>query len=69
MRIWERDGYKVIEQDLDFYLRQFAVVVEGKKVQIISPRNIESMLSIIDALNAGADVNGWEDGKGSIIHV
>ncbi len=69
MRIWERDGYKVIEQDLDFYLRQFAVVVEGMENQIISPNNIESMLSIIDALDAGADVKGWEDGKGNTIHV
>jgi len=68
MRTWKRSGYKVVEQEFDYSLHQFAVIVPGKKDQIITPDSIESMNSIIADLDNGEEVEGWEDGIGNTIY-
>ena len=68
MRTWERNGYKVVEQEFDYSLHQFAVIVPGKKDQVITPDSIESMDSIIADLDNGEEVEGWEDGMGNTIY-
>lgn len=68
MRKWERNGYTVEERDFDYDLHQFAVIVEGKKEQLITPDSIESMNDIMADLDAGEDVQGWEDGCGNTIY-
>jgi len=65
---WEREGYSVEMRDFDYDLKQFAVIVLGKKEQLIIPGSIESMNSIIEDLNNGEDVDGWEDGMGNTIY-
>lgn len=68
MRIWERVGYNVEEREFNYSLHAFAVIVEGKKDQIITPDSIEAMEEVITALDAGEDVDGWEDGMGNTIY-
>lgn len=68
MRKWEREGYTVEEREFDYDLHCFAVIVPGKKEQIITPGSIEDMNSIIADLDAGEDVTGWEDGMGNTIY-
>ena len=68
MREWKRDGYKIEEREHDYDLHVFAVIVDGKKDQIITPDSIEAMTSIIADLDNGDDVQGWEDGVGNTIY-
>jgi len=68
MREWIRNGYTVEERDFNYSLHQFAVIVPGKKEQIITPGSIKEMNSIIADLDAGEDVDGWEDGMGNTIY-
>lgn len=68
MKIWQRNGYTVEEREFDYDLHCFAVVQDGKEDQIITPGSIENMNSIIVDLDAGEDVNGWEDGMGNTIY-
>jgi len=68
MKEWKRDGYTVEEREFDHSLHCFAVIVEGKKEQVITPDSIESMNSIIADLDAGEEVQGWEDGMGNTIY-
>lgn len=66
LRTWEREGYTVEMVEHDFDLKAFEVI-QGETVQTIYPATIEDMQSIIDDLDAGEDVNGWEDGLGNLI--
>ena len=66
LRTWERNGYTVKMVDFDYDLKAFEVV-QGDKVQTITPATIEDMKSIIADLDAGEDVDGWEDGLGNTI--
>ena len=68
MKTWTREGYTVEEREFDYDLHCFAVVVEGKEDQIITPDSIEAMESIIADLDNGEDVDGWEDGNGNTIY-
>src|SRR5690625_3213781 len=68
MEKWIRSGYTVEKVEFDYDLKEFEVR-QGDKVQTISPATIEDMEDIIDALNDGEDVNGWEDGIGNTIYV
>jgi len=68
MREWKRDGYTVEEREFDYDLHCFAVIVEGKREQIITPDSIESMSNVVADLDAGEDVQGWEDGMGNTIY-
>ena len=70
MRIWKRDGYEVVERPFDFDLHQFDVVLDnGEVVGTITPATLEDMTAVVADLDAGENVNGWEDGMGNTIYV
>lgn len=69
MKIWTRDGYKVVEVAFDRDLHQFNIVREGEVLYVINPATLEDQAQIIADLNAGHDVNGWEDGNGNTIYL
>lgn len=66
LRTWERENYTVEMVDHDYDLKAFEVI-QGDKVQTIYPATIEDMQAIIDDLDVGEDVDGWEDGNGNTI--
>lgn len=66
LRTWNREGYTVEMVEYDHDLKAFEVV-QGDKVQTIYPATIEDMEQIIKDLDAGVDVDGWEDGLGNTI--
>jgi len=67
MRKWERKGYEVREVEFDHDLHEFEVVKDGEVIASITPADIEDMNRIISALDAGEEVDGWEDGMGNTI--
>lgn len=70
MKTWKRNGYKVIERPFDYDLHVFDVIMDnGYCIYTICPATIEDMRSIIRDLDAGADVDGWEDGNGNTIRL
>ncbi len=69
MRTWEREGYKVIEVEHNFDLHAFDVIKKEKVVATITPNTIEEMNQIIEDLNDGEGVDGWEDGMGNTISI
>jgi hypothetical protein len=69
MRIWERDGYQVVEKEFDHDLHEFEVVKDGEVIATITPADMDDMRRIVEALDAGEGVNGWEDGTGNTIHI
>ena len=69
MRTWKRNGYEVVEIEFDGDLHEFEVIKDNEVVATISPNSIENMKAIIADLDAGEDVNGWEDGKGNTITI
>lgn len=66
LRTWERDDYTVEMVEYDADLKAFEII-QGEKVQTIYPATIEDMQSIIEDLDNGEDVDGWEDGLGNTI--
>ncbi|MFB5678826.1 hypothetical protein [Paenibacillus terreus] len=69
MKAWAREGYQVVEIPFDHDLHQFMVVQDGEAVHAITPWDFDTQDRIIADLNAGADVNGWEDGMGNTISI
>jgi hypothetical protein len=70
MRTWTRKGYMVREIEFDYDLHQFEVVRDnGEIIATITPPDLDNQNEIIEALNAGEDVNGWEDGVGNTITI
>ena len=69
MRTWERKGYEVVEVEFDGDLHEFEVVKDGEVIATITPDTIEDMEQIIKNLDAGDDVDGWEDGMGHTITI
>ena len=69
MRTWQREFYQVVEIEHNYGLHAFEVVQDGEIVATITPDDNETMEQIIADLDAGADVNGWEDGAGGTVHV
>jgi uncharacterized protein YkuJ len=70
MRTWVRNGYKVVEVEFDYDLHQFEVVRDnGEIVATITPSDLDNQNEIIKALDAGEDVEGWEDGHGNTISI
>lgn len=69
MRTWIRNGYEVREVPFDHDLREFNVVKDNKVVATITPGDLGEMKKIVQALDDGEDVNGWEDGMGNTIRV
>ena len=67
-RTWVKEGYTVEMVDFDYDLKQFEVR-QGEEVQVITPATIEDMEMIIQDLDNGEDVDGWEDGNGGIITI
>lgn len=62
MKVWNRGNYTVEEVSFNHDLHAFEIT-QGDNVQTIYPGNIEDMNSIIEDLDNGEDVNGWEDGN------
>lgn len=70
MRVWERNGYKVVEVEFDYDLHQFEVISDnGEIIATITPPDLDNQNEIVKALDAGEDVNGWEDGMGNTISI
>ena len=71
MKIWERNGYRVVEKPFDYDLHVFDIIRSDDEevITTIYPATIEDMRSIIRDLDAGADVDGWEDGNGNTIRL
>lgn len=70
MKVWQREGYEVVEVEFDYDLHEFMVIKEGGDViATITPGSIEDMQQIINELDNGEDVDGWEDGKGNTIDI
>lgn len=70
MRTWTRNGYKVVEVEFDYDLHQFEVISDnGEVIATITPPDLDNQNEIIKALDAGEDVEGWEDGHGNTISI
>lgn len=69
MRVWEREGYLVEERPFDHDLHEFAVVKDGEVIATITPADLNDMRRIVEALDAGEGIEGWEDGMGNTIHI
>ena len=70
MRTWKREGYKIVEKAFNFNLHEFDIVLDnGEVVGTITPATLDDMKTIVADLDAGEDVNGWEDGMGNTIYV
>lgn len=69
MRTWNREGYQVVEVEFDGDLHEFEVIKNDDVVATITPSSIEDMKQIVADLDAGEDVNGWEDGMGNTISI
>lgn len=68
MKMWNRGTYTVEMIDYDMDLKGFEIV-QGDNIQTIYPATLEDMEVIIADLDAGEDVNGWEDGMGNTINI
>jgi len=69
MRVWKREGYEVFEKEFDRDLHEFDVVKNGEVIATITPADLEDMQRIVEALDAGEGVQGWEDGMGNTIYI
>lgn len=69
IKVWEREGYRVEEKEFDHDLHQFDVIKNEDVIATITPATIEDMKQIIEDLDAGEDVDGWEDGVGNTISI
>lgn len=65
---WIKEGYTVEQVEFDGDLKEFKVKQAGV-VQTITPATVEDMEDIIDALNDGECVDGWENGMGEVIYI
>lgn len=70
MRTWTRKGYTVMELEFDHSLHQFIVMKDdGEIIATITPPDLANQKEIIKALDAGEEVDGWEDGMGNTITI
>lgn len=69
MKTWEREGYTVEEVAHDHDLHAFEVTKGEEVIATITPATIEDMEEIIKHLDAGEDVDGWEDGTGNTVSI
>ena len=69
LRTWERNTYIVEEKEFDGDLHEFDVIKNGEVIATINPATIEDMQAIIEDLDNGEDVDGWEDGNGNTINI
>lgn len=68
-KTWEFKNYTVEEVDFDHNLHQFNVVQNDEVKEEINPETLPEQDLIINDLDAGRDVNGWEDGNGNTISI
>ena len=69
LRTWLRGSYIVREAEFDGDLREFYIEVKGgETLAIITPDNLDDYKRIVDDLDCGEDVYGWEDGLGNEIN-
>ncbi|MBB6449611.1 hypothetical protein HNR44_001560 [Geomicrobium halophilum] len=70
MRTWDRVGYSVSEVPFDHDLHEFIVTGKGgETIVTITPADLNDQAQLVADLDAGEDVDGWEDGKGNTINV
>lgn len=69
MKTWNRGTYVVIEKEFDYDLHQFEVARGDDILATITPGDLKDQEGIIEALDAGEGVDGWEDGMGNVISV
>ena len=69
LKTWERNTYTVEEREFDGDLHEFDVIKNGEVIATINPETIEDMQAIIEDLDNGEDVDGWEDGNGNTINI
>ena len=69
MITWKRDTYIVEEREFDHDLHSFWVIKGDTLVGKITPDSLEEQEVIIEDLNNGECVNGWEDGFGGTIRI
>jgi len=69
MRTWAREGYEVVEKEFDHQMHEFDVIKDGEIIATITPADLDNQAQIVADLDAGEDVNGWEDGNGNTISV
>ena len=69
LKTWERNTYTVEEREFDGDIHEFDVVKNGEVIATINPETIEDMQAIIEDLDNGEDVDGWEDGNGNTINI
>ena len=69
LKTWERNTYTVEEREFDGDIHEFDVVKDGEVIATINPETIEDMQAIIEDLDNGEDVDGWEDGNGNTINL
>ena len=69
LKTWERNTYTVEEREFDGDLHEFDVIKDGEVIATINPETIEDMQAIIEDLDNGEDVDGWEDGNGNTINL
>lgn len=69
MRAWVRNTYTVEEVEFDGDLHEFEIKRGDEVLAVITPATIEEMEQIIEDLDNGEDVNGWEDGMGNTINI
>jgi hypothetical protein len=67
MKSWTIGNVEVFEEKFDFDLHCFRIVIEGKEDQYIYPQTFDDMDLLIDALDRGLDINGFENGFGETI--
>lgn len=68
-RTWVRDTYTVSEVDFDHDLKQFEVLRDDEILATITPADLEAQESIVQDLENGECVDGWEDGMGNIVSI
>lgn len=69
MRTWTREDYIVVEKEFDYDLHEFDVIKNNECIYTITPNDIQDMNEMIEALDNGEDINGWEDGNGNTISI
>ena len=69
MRVWERKNYQVVEDEFDGDLQAFDVMKHGVVIATITPSTVDDMGRIVQDLDNGGCVDGWEDGSGGIVNV
>lgn len=69
MKVWERETYTVYEDEFDRDLHCFSVWSHRDHLGTIYPADLEQQASIIDQLDDGQCVDGWDDGQGDTIDI